>query len=195
VDAESILINRIDGIVLVNRFGGPGKGVFLIGFYRWERRDLFWGRPLLGFPESQMLENFTYYGPIFEEGNDLHREPALGADQRRNEIDFLDEPSPGATTGPAIGGVFRFREGFCCRERRTERGRGLLSQAPAFIGVPAQVTDELLAGIGNMIGNRSENFQRIPVGDIDAEQRVARRGLASIRYRTIGTIVGKAVEG
>jgi len=61
--------------------------------------DLHGWRHLRDLLNSQVFENFVSYDLIFEEGNDLHREPAPRTGQRRNEVDFLNPICPSTPTG------------------------------------------------------------------------------------------------
>ncbi len=121
---NSIRIDRVRVIVRAKEVGGPGKRIFPHRCYRREGNELFGGRTRWRFPDSQMLENFSDHGPIFDEADDLHRGLAFWTDQRRNRVDFLDPFCPSTPTGLSIGGVVGVRKRFYRGKGRARVCRG-----------------------------------------------------------------------
>jgi len=83
--------------------------------------------------QLEVVDDAVHRGIVGEEGDDLHRAAALGADHRVNLIDFADH------LGPALG---RDRAELLLHDQERDSGLTcLLDLPPMRISVEAEVTD------------------------------------------------------
>jgi hypothetical protein len=91
-----------------------------------------------------------------DEGDDLHGPAALGAQERIDMVNLLDKHGPATAVEPGgvwLGGLRRWRA-------VGGLGNPLGADASGLVGVVAVIADEVLALVGDVLGEFGEEIER-----------------------------------